>query len=212
MKHMKHILMLLAGLALWGCSGQGQKSETTTADTVRADTVTTAAVGDPLAGGPVSNMLVRQRYEVSIQAAPAVVYKAITDSAHFSDWTTAFSPKSYFEGTWAQGSQMKFLAAGPDGALNGLLSKVKENIPNQQITLQHFGFTQNGQEVTEGPLVASIAGSIEAYTIVAQGETSVLKVVSDVDKNYSEFMIEVWPKALDRLREICEQPAPASPE
>ncbi|MBT8220447.1 MAG: SRPBCC domain-containing protein [Bacteroidia bacterium] len=144
------------------------------------------------------------QFSVLIEASPEVVYKTIIDPSHFQKWTSIFSPTSYFEGNWAEGSKMRFLAKDEEGNLSGMLSRIKKNTPNQFISIEHYGWIQNDKEVTAGKDVEAIKGALENYTITKEDNLTKVTIDSDAFPEMEDFFLETWPKALEILKEICE--------
>ena len=86
----------------------------------------------------------------------------------------------------------------------GLISKVIENVPFGQITLQHFGLIQEGKEITDGEEVEAIKGAIEQYTFVSKGGQTELEVKTEIFIELKDYFEETWPKALQVLKQLCE--------
>ena len=143
------------------------------------------------------------RFEININAKAELVFAVLIDAKHFEDWSKIFSPTSRIEGTWEKGSIMQFLSTETSGVC-GLLSKVEDIIPNKNICLAHFGFIQNGKWITEGPEVESLIGAYEKYSFREDQGYTLLKVETDIFGDFSQFFKDTWPKALTRLKEICE--------
>ncbi len=143
-------------------------------------------------------------FRIVIDASPETVYNTLTDPANFKTWTAPFQPTSYFEGEWKQGSTIHFLSLDESGNRMGLISKVIENVPFGQITLQHFGLIQEGKEITDGEEVEAIKGAIEQYTFVSKGGQTELEVKTEIFIELKDYFEETWPKALQVLKQLCE--------
>ena len=146
----------------------------------------------------------RLHFEILIDAQPETVYNAITASDHFEQWTSVFSPTSRYEGNWEKGSKIKFLSTNKDGSISGMVSRIKENIPNEHISIEHLGFIQNGKEITEGEEAQAFKGALENYTLIKKGDLTELQIDSDSFSDYKEYFLKTWPKALQELKSICE--------
>ncbi len=153
----------------------------------------------------VNTQMERLQFNISIEASPEIVYRVIIDSDHFQEWTKPFGPTSYFEGTWEPGSTMRFLSKDENGKIMGMLSKVRENRANTYIGLEHFGYIRDGKEITEGEDIETIKGARENYTLLEEGGGTKLLVESDTFSEYKEYFLEAWPKALEKVRAICEE-------
>lgn len=146
-------------------------------------------------------------FQILINASPEIVYNTMIDPEHFKTWTATFQPTSHFEGDWKQGSTIHFLSLDEAGNKMGLISKIKENVPNQRITLEHFGLIQEGQEITEGEEVEAIKGATEQYTFVSKDGQTELIVKTEVFIELKDYFDETWPKALQTLKQLCENQA-----
>ena len=143
-------------------------------------------------------------FEIEINCDPEKVYKTMIDRDSYNEWTSIFNYDSHFEGSWQKGSSINFLGAGQDGSVEGMISRIKENIPNKFISIEHIGIIKNGIEMTCGPEVDEWQGALENYTFRPAGNKTVLSVDLDSNKGMSSYFMEAWPKALDKLKSICE--------
>jgi uncharacterized protein YndB with AHSA1/START domain len=144
-------------------------------------------------------------FEIQINAAPEKVYKIMIDDEYYQEWTSAFNPKSYFEGTWQKGSKIRFIGETQDGSQEGMISRIKENIPNRFISIEHLGLVIKGKDVLCGPEVDTWAGALENYTFTPQDGKTLLSIDADANENYSTYFTDTWPQALQKLKSICEK-------
>ena len=144
-------------------------------------------------------------FEININANAEKVYQVMLDEKSYSEWTGIFNPSSHFLGSWEKGSKILFLGTDDDGSTGGMVSRIKENIPNKFVSIEHIGIVQNGKEILCGPKVDQWAGALENYMFSANDGNTLLKIDMDVDKDYKSYFAETWPKALDKLKEICEK-------
>ena len=146
-------------------------------------------------------------FDVNIKAPAARVFKAVTDKQLFEEWTAEFNPTSTFEGGWNKGDKILFIGISKEGKREGMVSKIKENIPNKQISIQHLGLVQNDQEVTQGPEVEKWANAMEEYFLEEQNGSTNFKVLIDITPDFKDYFTETWPKALNKLKEVAEKQA-----
>lgn len=145
-------------------------------------------------------------FEISINATASVVYSTMLDKNSYREWTALFNPTSYYEGTWEKGSKILFLGTDGEGKQGGMVSKIKENIVNEFVSIEHLGFVMDGKEVFEGPYVEAWAGALENYTFVAEnGNTKLLIDMKGGTGEHNAYFMEAWPKALKKLKSICEK-------
>ena len=85
-----------------------------------------------------------------------------------------------------------------------MVSRIKENTPNRFVSIEHLGILQNGEEITSGPAVEAWAGALENYTFTEEDGQTLLSVDVDSSPEHHAYFFETWPKALTKLKEICE--------
>ncbi|GAA4432381.1 hypothetical protein GCM10023188_20890 [Pontibacter saemangeumensis] len=151
-----------------------------------------------------SGRLESLHFEISIHAKPEKVYQTMLDEQHYAAWTAAFSPASHYRGSWEKGSKILFLGEDKDGHTEGMVSRIKENIPHRFISIEHLGLVQNGIEVTSGAEVEGWAGAMENYTFSEVNGNTLLSVDMEANQEHKAYFLEAWPKALQKLKAICE--------
>jgi hypothetical protein len=144
-------------------------------------------------------------FEITIDAEVEKVYAVMLDKIHYSEWTAPFSAGSRFTGTWEKGSDMRFFGTDPEGNSGGMISRVRENIPNKFVSLEPVGLITKGEEITSGPEVEGWAGTLENYTFSEAGGKTLLQVDMHISPEWKEFTEEAWPKSLKILKDICER-------
>lgn len=144
-------------------------------------------------------------YSITIKAPAAKVYASMIDGETYKAWTKAFNDSSHFVGSWDEGSKILFLGIDENGNKGGMVSRIKTNITNKFISIEHLGEYKNQKEITDGPEVEAWAGVLENYTFEDQGDhTHLLIEMSGVLRAYAEYFDATWPQALELLKTICE--------
>jgi hypothetical protein len=151
-----------------------------------------------------STGLERIHFEIEINASPEKVYNTMLDEHHYKTWTAAFNPTSSFKGSWSKGSKILFVGTDEQGNIGGMVSRIKENIPNQFVSIEHLGVLQGENEILEGKDVDGWAGSQENYTYSKRGDKTLLAVDLDSNHEYKSYFTETYPKALNILKALCE--------
>lgn len=151
-----------------------------------------------------SGLFEKLHFEIPIQADTKKVYHTIIDKKHFSEWTEVFNETSKYEGSWNKGSKIRFLGSNDDGTLGGMVSRIKENIPNKFISIEHQGIIENGKEITSGVKANGWSGGLENYTLKFSNKHTLLIIDTDTNPEFKTMMENTWPKALNKLKEICE--------
>lgn len=146
----------------------------------------------------------KMKFEISIHAPAEKVYHTTIHEKSYAQWTAEFNPTSRFEGSWEKGSKILFLGTDQEGKVGGMVARIKENIPNKFISIEHYGVVGNGKEITSGPEIESWAGAHENYSYAQNGNNTVMTVEVDTNYEYMDYFNEAWPKALNKLKSICE--------
>ncbi|WP_297338100.1 SRPBCC domain-containing protein [Algoriphagus sp.] len=144
-------------------------------------------------------------FEIEIQAPVSQVTPQMLDKATYPIWTAPFSPGSYYEGSWEKGSQIYFLTQDENGEKSGMVSKILEHIPDHYISIEHLGMIDKGKEITSGPEIETFQGVTENYTFTSKNGKTVLQVDIESVGEYKDHFNAMWPKALEKLKEICEK-------
>ena len=148
------------------------------------------------------------QFKASIKAPVAMIYDTmlgITNKSTYEQWTALFNPTSTFEGNWEKGSKMQFIGVDEKGEKGGMVSRIAVNVPNQFVSIQHYGLLKGDQEITEGPEVEKWANGFENYTFEESNGTTTITVDLDTTEDFVDYMNEKYPQALDKLKEICEK-------
>lgn len=150
------------------------------------------------------NNFVVLRFETTINAQAEKVYNTMLAEKTYQEWAAEFNPTSRYRGAWNKGSKILFIGTSKDGTEEGMVSRIKENIPNKFLSIEHIGLLQGDKEITTGKEVEGWAGSLENYTFTATKGGTLLVVEMDANNDYKSYFEETWPKALMKLKTICE--------
>jgi len=154
------------------------------------------------------NSMKKLQFKLSIKAPARRIYDfmlGINNKSTYEQWTALFNPTSTYEGSWDKGAKILFVGVDEKGEKGGMVSRIAENIPNRFVSIQHYGLLQAGKEITEGPEVEKWANGLENYTFEENNGTTNVTVDLDTVEDFVEYMNEHYPKALDKLKEICEK-------
>ena len=128
----------------------------------------------------------------------------IDNKTTYEQWTALFNPSSTYEGSWNKGSKILFVGVGEDGKKGGMVSEIAENIPNQFVSIRHYGLVHGDIEITEGPDVEKWAGGLENYTFEENNGITKVTVDLDTSEDFTDYMNNAFPNALAKLKEISE--------
>lgn len=148
------------------------------------------------------------QFKVSINAPVAKVYDFMLGNSSkttYEQWTSFFSPTSSYEGSWEKDGKMLFTGFNEKGEKGGMVSRIAENIPNRFVSIQHYGILKAGEEITEGPEVDKWKNGFENYTFEESNGVTTVTVDQDTTEEFSDYLNQSYPKALAKLKEICEK-------
>ncbi|HNT81071.1 MAG TPA: SRPBCC domain-containing protein [Bacteroidia bacterium] len=147
------------------------------------------------------------KYKVDINSPASRIYEnmlGIKSKSTYEQWTSLFNPTSTYEGNWDKGSKILFVGVDEKGEKGGMVSRIAENIPNQFVSIQHYGLLKDDKEITEGPEVEKWANGLENYSFEEKNGTTTVTVELDTTEEFLDYMNQTYPQALDKLKELCE--------
>jgi hypothetical protein len=151
--------------------------------------------------------MTKLQFTVNINAPLNKVYDTmlgISNKASYEQWTALFNPTSSYEGNWQQGEKMLFIGVDEKGEKGGMVSRIAAIIPGQFVSIQHYGLVVAGTEITTGPEVEKWANGLENYTFKENNGLVSVTIDLDTVEEFIDYMNENYPKALNKLKEICE--------
>lgn len=144
------------------------------------------------------------RFCTFIRAPRQQVWQAMLHSPTYEQWTSAFCEGSTYEGSWDAGQRIRFLT--PSG--HGMFSEIAEHRPGEFVSIRHLGEIRNGVEDVTPAEPSSWSQAYETYTYTEADGGTQLQVDVDTPADYEQFMQDTFPKALQRLKLLCEGPPP----
>jgi len=86
-----------------------------------------------------------------------------------------------------------------------MVSRIRENLPDRFVSIEHLGVIEHGKEITSGPNVEKRAGGLENYSFIDKNGKTLVKIDTDVPREWIQYFNTTWPEALLKLKEICEK-------
>ncbi len=127
----------------------------------------------------------------------------LSDKKTYEAWTAFFEPTSTWEGTWDEGGKIIFTSnAGEEKS--GMVARILKNDPAKMVSINHYGMLEKGEEITDGPKMEGWGDALENYWFEQTADGTKVIVEVDMKEEYAKQMDEIWPKALAKLKEICE--------
>ena len=142
------------------------------------------------------------KYQIAIHASVSIVWDVLINSKTYKAWVKAFSPNSYFDGAWIEGSEIKFL--DPDmGGTKAVLEIVE---PEKRILAKHIALiSKQGEESTSGEMADKWLGTTEDYVLVYSEDTTILEIGIKTHQDFVPMFNDAWPKALATIKELSER-------
>lgn len=149
----------------------------------------------------------KMHFEINISAPVKKVWDIMLNQETYKEWTAVFEPTSYYEGSWEKGAKIQFLSSSRGG---GMVSEIADNIKYKYISIRHLGEIRDGAEDTTSEEIKKWAPAYENYTFIENGQETKLEIdmemqTSEVSIKMKEMFEDMWPKALLKLKEICER-------
>lgn len=147
----------------------------------------------------------RLKFTTEIKAPVEQVFKTMIGKDSYKQWTSVFSPTSDFEGSWAEGEKIMFVAINKSGKREGMLGRVEAFVPNQFVSVRYDGVLEGDEEITEGEIAAGFKDTHENFSFERSKDGTTVTVDVDVEEAFKPYLLKTYPKALERLKQICEQ-------
>ena len=144
-------------------------------------------------------------FSIVIDAPISKVWETMLGDKTYRIWTEEFAPGSHYVGNWNKASKILFLGPAKDGKLGGMVSRIKENKLHEFISIEHLGEIYDGIEDTTSDSVKNWAGALENYTFIDKDGKTELVVDMDINEEFKEMFEGMWPKALQKLKSLCEE-------
>ena len=84
----------------------------------------------------------------------------------------------------------------------GMYSMIEKKIPNERMIFKHIGVMKNGNKLPMDEETKKWSGSHESYFLDDNGDSTTLRVEMDIAEEFSEYFKGVFPKALEKVKEI----------
>jgi len=141
-------------------------------------------------------------FNTTVTAPKQKVWDTMINPETYKEWTNVAWPGSDYKGEWAEGKYLRF--NGPDGS--GTLAHLVAFKPYDLITAEHMAILlPGGIEDKESDMAKGWVGTIEQYEFVGEGDTTDLTITMKIAPEWAEMFNNDWPKALAKLKEICER-------
>ena len=140
--------------------------------------------------------------KIEIAAPAQKVWETMTGPESYKEWVNVAWPGSYYKGKWGKGENIRFLSSRNEGTLATLVEcKLAEYVFAKDIAV----LKSDGTEDRDSKEAKSWIGTTEAYTFSERNGKTELKTEMNTEPEWEEMLGDSWPKALAKLKEICER-------
>lgn len=130
-------------------------------------------------------------YKTEIIATTEKVWNTFWNAETYEKWSSG----NRFEGTWEQGTVMKFF----DTQNNGMFNLVETNVLQKELQMKHLGWIMNGELSPQGWEESNIS-----YLLDPIENGTELKVnVNSLDE-FVDFYSGYVPKIFEKIKDLAE--------
>lgn len=147
-----------------------------------------------------ANIYVPQYFSRVINAPKKKVWDIMLNEETYKVWSGAAWPESFYEGVWKEGELLGFF--NPERS--GTKVKLLKHRPYEFTLAEHVAVYDKGVEDTQSAVAKSWVGSRETYTFTEKDGKTTLDVVLYMTPEWQKIFATDWPKAIDKLKELCE--------
>lgn len=139
----------------------------------------------------------KMHFKVAVKASRETVWKILWEDGTLRQWAGIVDPGTYMLGKLEEGKTIQFNSE--EGY--GVTSFVDKLIPNEYVLLKHKADTKDyGNNDREDQWT----GGNESYTLNETDGITTLVLEFDVPEELEEIMNTSYPKALNKIKELCE--------
>ena len=140
-------------------------------------------------------------FSIKIDAPKKKVWNTMLDLETYKQWTNAAWPGSTYIGEWKEGENIRFVSH--EGS--GTLATITTCTPHDHLLATHIAvLLPGGVEDRDSDMAKGWVGTAEEYTFTENHGGTELTVVMKINPEWAEMFLNDWPKALAKLKEICE--------
>lgn len=144
-------------------------------------------------------------FSITINATKEKVWNTMLGEDTYRTWTDVFMPGSHYIGSWDKGSKIQFLAPEKTGKMSGMVSRIRENRLYEYLSIEHLGVVKDGKEDMSSEALKGWSGARENYTFKKTDGATELSVDMDTTDEDRDMFQNLWPKALQKLKELAEE-------
>jgi len=139
------------------------------------------------------------QFLVEISATKEKVWDTLWQAETFRQWASIIDPGTYMTGELKEGNEVQFISSENGYGVTSLVEKLT---PGEFLLLRHSADTQ---EEGKRERAQEWTGGKESYSLVEEGNTTILTASFDVPPELEEYFRVNYPKALERVKELAEK-------
>jgi len=140
-------------------------------------------------------------FKITINAPNEKVWEVLWEDKTYREWAAVFCEGSYAVSTWEEGDPIHFLT--PEGM--GMNSVIFKKEDNEYMAFKHLSEIKDHIVLPVGEFSEGMSGGMETYRLVPIDIGTVLEVTMDTEENYIDYFEDVFPKALEKIKELSEK-------
>lgn len=144
-------------------------------------------------------------YKTEIAASRDKVWKTMLDKETYLEWTSVSWPGSTYIGKWEKGTKIRFVDEKDQAGTVAEIVELRK--PEYMKAIHVAAATPNGGEDTTSPEAVGWIGTTEEYTFTEKNGKTEVTATIHTKPDWESMFNEGWPKALKKLKEICERKA-----
>jgi uncharacterized protein YndB with AHSA1/START domain len=145
-------------------------------------------------------------FSIDIKAPKEKVWHTMLDDKTYRQWTGDFNPsgESYYEGSWEEGSNIRFLGPDSDGKISGISAKVVTNRQYEFVSTEIIAEIHDGKEDPTSEISKKSKGGHENYTFTEKDGVTTIEVDTEAPDELMQMFEDSWPKGLAKIKKLAE--------
>jgi hypothetical protein len=140
-------------------------------------------------------------YKADISAPAKIVWDTMLGPETYKVWTAVAWPDSHYIGEMGPNNEIRFVDSGGAGTRAG----ITKYQPHELVVFEHMVILlPGGAEDRESDMAKTWIGSIEQYAFSENAGVTEVVVTMTINPKWEAMFNNDWPKALAKLKEICE--------
>ncbi|MEN2435368.1 SRPBCC domain-containing protein [Weeksellaceae bacterium A-14] len=142
-------------------------------------------------------------YNIVIRAPKQKIWDILWAPETYTKWTQYFSEQpTIIKSDWKVGGRTLFV----DHNNNGMVATISNLDEPNEVTFNHLGIVENGEDDIESEKIKQWSGAPERYSLILLDDGSVkLHVEIQIDPEYREVMDRGFTNGLQTIKKLAEE-------